>query len=42
MDYNTQAVHYGAWGANHPEAVTPYFDFIAEQLAGGGPQVCTY
>ena len=37
MDYNEQALFSGVYSINHPELAGPYYDFIAAQLAGGGP-----
>jgi len=37
MDYNQQALYSGAVGANHVEVLQPYYDFIADAVASGGP-----
>ena len=37
MDYNQQALYSGAVAANHIEVLQPYYDFIRDVVATGGP-----
>jgi hypothetical protein len=37
MDYNQQALYSGAVAANHVEVLQPYYDFIRDAVATGGP-----
>lgn len=39
MDYNQQALYSGAVTANHAEIIQPYWQFIQDAVATGGPQL---